>query len=184
MTFTSPVPKKRARIEIIPLIDIMFFLLASFMMVSLSQVHMKGIRVNLPAMVAPTQPLPTPDPRDRLSLFVDPDGLVHFDKEVVPDGDVMPRLLALHKGNPDIKLFLSADREALHGDVMKLLDRVRSAGIEKIAYEIKIKHGTAGAPGAPGAPGVPGVQAPGGAAAPAPAGGAAPPPPPPPPPSP
>ena len=57
MEFTSPVPKKRARIEIIPLIDIMFFLLASFMMVSLSQVHMKGIRVNLPAMIAPTQPL-------------------------------------------------------------------------------------------------------------------------------
>ena len=98
MEFTSPVPKKRARIEIIPLIDIMFFLLASFMMVSLSQVHMKGIRVNLPAMVAPTQPVPTPDPRDRLSLFVDPDGLVHFDKEVVTDGDVMPRLLALHQG--------------------------------------------------------------------------------------
>ena len=61
MEFTSPVPKKKARIEIIPLIDIMFFLLASFMMVSLSQVHMKGIRVNLPAMVAPTQPLPTPE---------------------------------------------------------------------------------------------------------------------------
>ena len=178
MTFTSPVPKKRARIEIIPLIDIMFFLLASFMMVSLSQVHMKGIRVNLPAMVAPTQPLPTPDPKDRVSLFVDPDGIVHFDKEVVTDGDVMPRLLALYKGNPNIKLFISADREALHGDVMKLLDRVRSAGIEKVAYEIKIKHGAAAAPGAPHAPGTSG--APGAPAVP----GGAPPPPPPPPPSP
>ena len=187
MQVTSPVPKKRARIEIIPLIDIMFFLLASFMMVSLSQVHMKGIRVNLPAMVAPTQPLPTPDPRDRISLFVDPDGLVHFDKEVVTDGDVMPRLLALHKGNPDIKIFLSADREALHGEVMKLLDRVRSAGIEKVAYEIKIKHGASaipggGAPGgagAPGAPGVPGAPPPPAGAPAAPGGAAAPPPPPP-----
>jgi biopolymer transport protein ExbD len=175
MTFNSPVPKKRARIEIIPLIDIMFFLLASFMMVSLSQVHMKGIRVNLPAIIAPTQPLPTPDPKDRLSLFVDQDGVVHFDKEVVPDGDVMPRLVALAKGNPNLKLFLSADREALHGEVMKLLDRVRSAGIEKVAYEIKIKHGAAGAAGAAGAPGVPGA-----AGAPV-APGSAPPPPPPPP---
>ena len=175
MEFTSPVPKKRARIEIIPLIDIMFFLLASFMMVSLSQVHMKGIRVNLPAIVAPTQPLPTPDPRDRVSLFVDPDGVVHFDQEVVPDGDVMPRLIALAKGNPNLKLFVSADREALHGEVMKLLDRVRSAGIEKVAYEIKIKHGAPGAAGAAGAPGVPGA-----AGAPV-APGSAPPPPPPPP---
>ena len=192
MEFISPVPKKRARIEIIPLIDIMFFLLASFMMVSLSQVHMKGIRVNLPAMVAPTQPVPTPDPRDRLSLFVDPDGIVHFDKEVVPDGDVMPRLVGLAKGNPNLKLFISADREALHGEVMKLLDRVRSAGIEKVAYEIKIKHGAAGAPGAPGAPGaagapgVPGAATgvPGAAGAPVAPGGAPAPPPPPPAPTP
>lgn len=166
MRVASPVPKKRARIEIIPLIDIMFFLLASFMMVSLSQVHMKGIRVNLPAMIAPTQPTPTPDPRDHISLYADADGVVHFDKEVVTDGDVMPRLLALHKGNPNVKVFISADREALHGEVMKLLDRVRSAGIEKVAYEIKIKHVVGGGAGAPGAP------------------GAAPPPPPPPPPNP
>ena len=48
MHVSSPIPHKKARIEIIPLIDIMFFLLASFMMVSLSQVHMKGIKVNLP----------------------------------------------------------------------------------------------------------------------------------------
>ena len=165
MRVSSPVPHKRARIEIIPLIDIMFFLLASFMMVSLSQVHMKGIRVNLPAIVPPSsQPTPTPDPRDRISLFVDADGLVHFDKEVVTDGDVMPRLLALYKGNPNVKVFVSADREALHGEVMKLLDRVRSANIEKVAYEIKIKHASGGGP--PGAP------------------GAAPPPPPPPPPKP
>ena len=172
MTFNSPVPKKRARIEIIPLIDIMFFLLASFMMVSLSQVHMKGIRVNLPAIVPPTQPTATPPPNDHISLFVDPDGIVHFDKEVVPDGDVMPRLLALYKANHDVKIYISADREALHGDVMKLLDRVRSAGIEKVAYEIKIKHGAPGAPGVPGAAGAPVAP------------GSAPPPPPPPPPNP
>jgi hypothetical protein len=42
MRVTSPVPHKRARIEIIPLIDIMFFVLASFMMVSLSQTPHEG----------------------------------------------------------------------------------------------------------------------------------------------
>ena len=53
MRLASPIPHKRARIEIIPLIDIMFFLLASFMMVSLSQTHMKGIKVALPSTQAP-----------------------------------------------------------------------------------------------------------------------------------
>ncbi len=53
MKVSSPIPKKHARIEIIPLIDIMFFLLASFMMVSLSQTHMKGIRIQLPSAAVP-----------------------------------------------------------------------------------------------------------------------------------
>ena len=155
MRVASPIPRKRARIEIIPLIDIMFFLLASFMMVSLSQVHMKGIRVNLPSSVAVAQPTP-PREKDFTSLRVDADGLVHFDQEVVPDGDVMPKLLKLYNSNHNAKVFISGDKEALHGDVIKLLDRVRSAHIEKVGYEIKVKAGTAGgAPGAPGAPGVP-----------------------------
>ena len=63
MKMRSPIPKKHARIEIIPLIDIMFFLLASFMMVSLSQTHMKGIRVNLPE---PNAPPPPPNQGERL----------------------------------------------------------------------------------------------------------------------
>src|SRR6478735_7092590 len=105
MRVTSPVPKKRARIEIIPLIDIMFFLLASFMMVSLSQVHMKGIRVNLPSIKAVAQPTPPPTHKDYTSLRVDGDGLVHFDQEVVTDGDVMPRLMQMHKANPNVKVF-------------------------------------------------------------------------------
>ena len=69
MRVTSPIPKKRARIEIIPLIDIMFFLLASFMMVSLSQTHMKGIKVNLPAQGAP----PTTVTKDYVGIRVSPE---------------------------------------------------------------------------------------------------------------
>lgn len=147
MRVASPIPKKHARIEIIPLIDIMFFLLASFMMVSLSQVHMKGIKVNLPSIKAVAQPTPPPLKKDYTSLFIDADGLVHFDKEVLADGDVTPRLLQLFNSNHEAKVFISADKEALHGDVIKLLDRVQSVGITKVGYEIKVKAGAA--PGAP-----------------------------------
>lgn len=149
MKLPSPLPHKKARIEIIPLIDIMFFLLASFMMVSLSQVHMKGIRVNLPSSKAVAQPTP-PQQKDFTSLRVDADGLVHFDQEVVTDGDVMPRLLRMKKENPNVKVFISGDKESLHGDVIKLLDRVRSARIDKVGYEIKVKAGVGGGAGAPG----------------------------------
>ncbi len=149
MRVASPIPKKHARIEIIPLIDIMFFLLASFMMVSLSQVHMKGIRVNLPSIKAVAQPTPPPLQKDYTSLFIDADGLVHFDKQVLADGDVTPRLLQLYNSNHNAKVFISADKEALHGDVIKLLDRVQSVGITKVGYEIKVKSSPPGGAPAP-----------------------------------
>ncbi len=134
MRMRSPIPKKRARIEIIPLIDIMFFLLASFMMVSLSQVHMKGIQVNLPA---PTAVQTQPPLKDFVSIKVDRNGSTLFDGEFVTEDQVMPRLFGLHQQNPDIKVSISAEEQALHGAVITLLDHVRSAGIKKVGYQIK-----------------------------------------------
>ena len=94
MNVTSPIPHKKARIEIIPLIDIMFFLLASFMMVSLSQVHMKGIKVNLPT----GQSGQTQDKQDYISLSVDKDGYVYFDKEKIALEEVYPRMVKIRRG--------------------------------------------------------------------------------------
>jgi len=148
MRVSSPVPHKRARIEIIPLIDIMFFLLASFMMVSLSQTHMKGIRVNLPAAVAP----PPSQVKDYVSIKVQEGNSVYFDNQFVPDDQVLPRLYELHRGNPDIKVSISASLMAMHGDVIAVLDKIRSVGITKVGYQIRAA-GAAGAPAAqPGAP--------------------------------
>ncbi len=157
MRVSSPVPKKRARIEIIPLIDIMFFLLASFMMVSLSQTHMKGIRVNLPAAVAP----PPTQVKDYVSIKVREGNVVTFDNQIVTDDQVLPRLYELHRGNPEVKVSLSADLMAMHGDVIAVLDKVRSAGINKIGYQIRAA-GAQAAPGAqpPGAPPPPPPPAP------------------------
>ncbi|HXM73687.1 MAG TPA: biopolymer transporter ExbD, partial [Chthoniobacterales bacterium] len=102
MNVTSPIPKKKARIEIIPLIDIMFFLLASFMMVSLSQVHMKGIKVNLPT----GQSGETQAKRDYISVSVDSNGHAYFDKEEMKDYDQLTTILKkVHDENPEAKVF-------------------------------------------------------------------------------
>src|ERR1700730_14615708 len=142
MRLASPIPKKRARIEIIPLIDIMFFLLASFMMVSLSQTHMKGIRVNLPARVA----LPQNQPKDYVAIKVAEGNAVYFDNQFVPDDQVLPRLYQLRAANPDIKVSISAAMLSMHGDVISVLDKVRHAGIRNVGSQIR----AATARGAPG----------------------------------
>jgi len=144
MKMRSPIPHKKARIEIIPLIDIMFFLLASFMMVSLSQTHMKGIRVNLPSATA--QPPADPNKKDYIAIRVTEGGLIYFDNEPVLTDDVLDRLYQLHQRNKDIKVSLSAELLATHGDVITLLDKIRLSGITKIGYQIK----TAAVTGAPG----------------------------------
>ena len=133
MNVASPIPHKKARIEIIPLIDIMFFLLASFMMVSLSQTTMKGMKVNLPIGSSGQ----TQSKKDYVSLSVDRDGYTYFDKEKIPLEEVLPRLRKIYVTNPEAKIFIRGDAEAVHGNVTRVLDQIRSSGYTKISFEIK-----------------------------------------------
>jgi len=133
MRVHSPVPHKKARIEIIPLIDIMFFLLASFMMVSLSQVHMKGVKVNLPSGVSGE----TQTKREYVSVSVDKDGHYFFDKDEIGDNELLNRLRMAHASAPDAKVFLRGDRDSAHLYVAHALDIIRSSGYYKVSFEIK-----------------------------------------------
>src|SRR5689334_15058943 len=133
MHISSPLPKKHARIEIIPLIDIMFFLLASFMMVSLSQTHMKGIKVNLPSATA----VPPSTVKDFVGIRVAAGPAYYFDNQFTPDDEVMKKLYDLHQQNPDMKISISAEMMAMHGDVISVLDKVRTVGFKKVGYQIR-----------------------------------------------
>src|SRR5437016_5738222 len=134
MRVTSPIPKHKARIEIIPLIDIMFFLLASFMMVSLSQVHMKGMKVNLPT----GQTGETQAKNEYISVSVDRDGHPYFDKEEMRSyDDLAARLKKVHDENPEAKVFIRGDADTVHFNIIRLLDILRSVGFYKVAFEIK-----------------------------------------------
>jgi biopolymer transport protein ExbD len=137
MQVSSPIPKKHARIEIIPLIDIMFFLLASFMMVSLSQVRMKGWKVDLPEGKSGE----VQNKKDYVSLSVDKDGLYYFDKEQIKLEEILPKLQQVYRTNPEAKIFIRGDREAVHGNVTRMLDQIRSSGFTKLSFEIKSRVG-------------------------------------------
>jgi biopolymer transport protein ExbD len=133
MRIGTPIPHKKARIEIIPLIDIMFFLLASFMMVSLSQIHMKGIKVNLPV----GQKGETQAKSDYISVSVDQSGNPYFDKEEMNYDTLTARLKTVHDENPEAKVFVRGDAGTVHGNIIRVLDILRSVGFYKIAFEIK-----------------------------------------------
>jgi biopolymer transport protein ExbD len=127
-----PTESAEARIEIVPLIDIMFFLLASFMLVSLSMVNMKSIKVNLPTAVSASNDTK----KDIIDISVDKTGLVFLDKKPMANNELAQALAEARKANPSLRVFISGDRDARHGDIIRALDAVRSAGIDKVAFEI------------------------------------------------
>ena len=122
-----------ARIEIIPLIDIMFFLLASFMLVSLSMVNRKSIPVNLPTATAAS----ADTHRDFLSVSVDKSGGIYLDKRPMGPNELLAALAAMKQTNDHLRVFIGGDQDARHGDMIRALDLIRSAGIDKVAFEIK-----------------------------------------------
>lgn len=122
-----------ARIEIIPLIDIMFFLLASFMLVSLSMVNLKSVKVDLP-----TATTASPDSKkDLADVSIDKNGRIFLDKKPMDEGELTNALVADRASNPKLRVLISGDKEARHGQVLHALDLIRSAGIEKVAFEIR-----------------------------------------------
>src|SRR4026209_2118523 len=100
--------ENEARIEIVPLIDIMFFLLAAFMLVSLSMVNMKSVKVHLPTATQAT----AETQRDFLNISVDKAGAMFLDKKLVGQNELAGALALMHATNASLRVFISGDKEA------------------------------------------------------------------------
>lgn len=119
-----------ARIEIIPLIDIMFFLLAAFMLVSLSMTHMKRVPLNLPTASTGIADTKTPP----WQIAVDANGVITWESQIVTLSEITARLKA-SGATGETRVLISADENARHKQVLGVLNAVREAGVEKVSFE-------------------------------------------------
>ena len=132
MKLGSLYPHKKARIEIIPLIDIMFFLLASFMMASLSMMRLQSIRMNLPtATVARKDTKP-----DMVNLTVDQLGNISIDKQPYDFIAVQNLLSNKFSTNASLPVYIAGNEEATHGMIIHVLDLVKGVGIQNVSFAI------------------------------------------------
>jgi biopolymer transport protein ExbD len=123
---------KRARIEIIPLIDIIFFLLATFIMVSLSMTKNQGVQVALPA-AGTAAPLGDNQEVDKaVTLSVDGKGDVYFNKDKITIAQLPLKLQTFKAGSKDPKVILNSDAGVDFKHVVAVLDEVRKVGIAKV----------------------------------------------------
>ncbi len=135
MRIPMPNVRKRARIEIIPLIDIIFFLLATFVMVSLSMVKLEGIKVNLPVA---TTSVPQESP-DVVTVSISQQGMFYFNDEEMGLDVLILRLRDLKDKNPDVAVLINGDQKAFFGDAIGLLDEIRRMGLHKVTIQTKPK---------------------------------------------
>ena len=133
MKIRSPLPARRTRLEIVPLIDIMFFLLASFMLVSLTLSRQQTIKVNLPsAASAQTGVKP-----GQIHLAVDANGLLYLDQQNITLPALATALAGRHRTAPDTPVYISGDQNARHGAIITLLDTIQRAGFQKVAFQVE-----------------------------------------------
>lgn len=131
MVIPSPRQKRRARIEIIPLIDIIFFLLATFMMVSLSMIQNRGLSVHLPAASSAVQE----DRNDTVTITVTESGSYSWNKESIEPSELATRLDQLKASQPEAKLIINGDKRAQLQTVVAILDEARKAGLAKVIIQ-------------------------------------------------
>jgi biopolymer transport protein ExbD len=122
---------RRARIEIIPMIDTVFFLLVFFMMASLAMAFYRGLPVSLPH-AATGQAAPT----ESVTITVTREAHTYLDKEPVAPGSLGERLRARVADDPALAVIINADADVVHGRVVDVLDQVRGAGVSRLAIAI------------------------------------------------
>jgi biopolymer transport protein ExbD len=127
---TVPV-KKKARIEIIPLIDVVFFLLATFVLFTLSLNKIQSVPVNLP-VAAPPSNVKDEDP---LIIQVSDAGTVYWNRELIGMTEVAPRLFQYKQSTKTPRILVSGDDRAKFGPTIQILDEIRKAGINQVSVE-------------------------------------------------
>ena len=124
-----------ARIEIVPLIDIMFFLLASFMMVSLSMTQIHRVNLKLPTSSSAVSDNKVPP----IHLAIDQHGVITWDSKIVTPTEITQRLIDL-KPDESTRVLIGADQDCRHQQVLAVLDAVKAAKIEKVSFETKLQE--------------------------------------------
>jgi biopolymer transport protein ExbD len=126
---------KRARIEIIPLIDVIFFLLATFILITFAMNRTGGLNEVAPPEADSGAPR---EDKGAVTISVTTQGLIGWDKITVTPEEFIARLKAWKQVAPNPRILINGDKDATFQQVRYIVDEVRKAGITKIHIETKL----------------------------------------------
>lgn len=116
------------KLMIIPMIDIIFFLLVFFMMSMLTMVVQKSVPIQLPQAATSKVNL------DKvLPITVTADGAIYLEQERIPEGQLKARLEAEKSKNPEMAIIVRGDAGVNYGRVVSVIDTAKKSGIQKVS---------------------------------------------------
>jgi biopolymer transport protein ExbD len=124
----ASVGRRKANIQIIPLIDVVFFLLATFVLFTLCLNKLISLPVTLPV----GDPKETPNHSVVLQVT---DAGIFWDKDLITDKELSPRLAEYVKSTKEPRILVAGDEKAKYGPTVAVLDEVRKAGISAVSIE-------------------------------------------------
>jgi len=122
----------KARIEIIPMIDVIFFLLVFFMVSTLSMTINRGLPVNLPTAATSQK-----DVKENLNLTLTQEGQMFLNKEPITLQDLANQVRAALQGVPELMVIMNADGDVRHHAVVEVMDELRLAGVTRLAIAVR-----------------------------------------------
>ncbi|MDR1279992.1 MAG: biopolymer transporter ExbD [Opitutaceae bacterium] len=134
----APAPRK-ARIEIIPLIDVIFFLLATFVLFTLSLNKSGGLPVTLPTTTASGESRDRDPTAPAVTLTIRDDGTLGWDKRPLTLDQFLAELQALRQTTPDARLLINGDENAHCSQVRYVIEEARKAGFTRVHFETRIR---------------------------------------------
>jgi biopolymer transport protein ExbD len=126
---------KKARIEIIPMIDTIFFLLVFFMISTLSMSQFKGMPVNLPKAASGQQA-----PAESAAITIDKEGRLFLNQQGIDKAALDEALRQQLTKNAEMLVVINADDGVQHGQVVEVMDIARGANVAKMAIAVKPKE--------------------------------------------
>ena len=132
---TGPGGVKRARIEIIPLIDVIFFLLATFVLFTLSLNKSNGVKVNLPTAVTGG----VRETAGTVTVSVTDEGAIAWNHDLVTLEEFLVRLQQFKREEPEGRILINGDEKAFFAQAIYIFDEARKAGFTKVFIETRSK---------------------------------------------
>jgi biopolymer transport protein ExbD len=136
MRLSSGYEERKGRIEIVPLIDVVFLLLVFFIYAMVRMTMERGVRVNLPTASGELTE------RQNLVISITSSNTLEFEGRAILLPQLLPEILAERSLHADRPVVIKGDRSADLGVAVEVMARLRDVGVKSVSFLVRPENDT------------------------------------------